>query len=80
MRSVHKLAIGESTNDTPAVSRVIAATAEEEISTIQRDRSVLIEHSLQAVPADEDEQPEKDSPGSSDAATEGVDARSPEDL
>lgn len=75
-----RLAIGESTNDTPAVSRVIVATADEEISTIQRDRSVLIEHSLQAVPADEDEQPEKDSPGSSDAATEGVDARSPEDL
>ena len=72
------LASGESVNDNPAVSRVIIATADEEISTAQRDTSVLIQHSLEAVPADEDEQPEKVGSSSSETAIERVGKRSPE--
>ncbi len=64
-----RLASGESVNDNPAVSRVIIATADEEISTVQRDTSVLIEHSLEAVPADKDEQSAKNNSDHSETAT-----------
>ena len=74
-----RLASGESVNENPAVSRVIIATADEEISTVQRDTSVLIQHSLEAVPADEDEQSVKKNSDPSETATERVDTRSPTD-
>ena len=70
---------GEFGNETPAVSRIIVATAEEEISIVQRDSSVLIEQPLEAVPADKDEQPEKVDSGSSETAIERASTRSPED-
>jgi len=74
-----RLASGEFANETPAVSRIIVATAEEEISNVQRDNSVLIEQPLEAVPADEDEEPEKVDSGSSETAIERASTRSPED-
>ena len=74
-----RLASGESVNENPAVSRVIIATADEEISTVQRDTSVLIQHSLEAVPADEDEQSVKSNSDPSETAIERVDTRSPTD-
>ena len=73
-----RLASGESVNETPVVSRIILATADEEISTVQRDNSVLIERPLETVPADEDEQPEKVGSSSSETAIERVGKRSPE--
>jgi len=80
-----RLASGESVNDNPAVSRIIVATADEEISTVQRDTSVLVNHSLEVVPADEDKQSVKNNSDPSETATERktaaerVDTRSPTD-
>jgi len=65
-----RLASGEFVNETPAVSRIIVATADEEISTVQRDTSVLVNHSLEVVPADEDKQSAKNNSDPSETATE----------
>ena len=53
-----RLATGESIDDTSAVSRVIVASHDEELSTIRENSSVLIDHSPQAIPAEEDKQSE----------------------
>ena len=53
-----RLATGESIDDTSAVSRVIVASHDEELSIVQPNSSVLIDHSPQAVPANEEEQTE----------------------
>jgi len=55
------LATGESIDDTSAVSRVIVASHDEELPTIREDSSVLIDHSHQAIPAEEDKQSETSS-------------------
>ena len=61
-----RLATGESIDDTSAVSRVIVASHDEELSIIQPNSSVLIDHSPQAVPANEEEQTEKNNSISSE--------------
>ena len=56
-----RLATGESMDDTSAVSRVIVASHDEELPSIQENSSVLIDHSPQAIPAEEDKQSETSS-------------------
>ena len=56
-----RLATGESIDDTSAVSRVIVASQDEELPTIRENSSVLINHSPQAIPAEEDKQTETSS-------------------
>ncbi|MBC90433.1 MAG: hypothetical protein CMJ71_07090, partial [Planctomycetaceae bacterium] len=70
------LAASDVSDDTPAVSRVIVASHAEEVPTIRRNSSILIEHSLQAIPL-EDEQPEKNNSSSSETTTESADSLSP---
>ena len=70
------LATSDPLDDTPAVSRVIVASHDEEVPTIRRNSSILIEHSLQAIPL-EDEQPEKNNSSSSETTTESADSLSP---
>lgn len=53
-----RLATGESIDDTSAVSRVIVASHDEELPTVRENSSVLIDHSPQAIPAEEDKQSE----------------------
>ena len=65
-------------DDTPAVSRVIVASHDEEVPTVRRNSSVLIEHSLQAISVDEDEQTEKNNSSSSETTIESTDSLSPE--
>ena len=71
------LAASDVSDDTPAVSRVIVASHAEEVPTIRRNSSILIEHSLQAIPL-EDEQPEKNNSSSSETTIESTDSLSPE--
>ena len=56
-----RLATGESFDDTSAVSRVIVASHDEELPTVPENSSVLIDHSPQAIPAEEDKQSEPSS-------------------
>jgi len=70
-----RLATGESIDDTSAVSRVIVASHDEELSIVQPNSSVLIDHSPQAVPANEEEQTEK----SNSISSEKVDTASSRD-
>ena len=56
-----RLATGEFIDDTSAVSRVIVASRDEELPTIRENSSVLINHSPQAIPAEEDNQTETSS-------------------
>ena len=72
------LATSDPLDDTPAVSRVIVASHDEEVPTVRRNSSVLIEHSLQAISVDEDEQTEKNNSSSSETTTESADSLSPE--
>ena len=62
---------------TPAVSRVIVASHDEDVPTVPRNSSVLIEHSVQAIPVDENEQTEKNNSSSSETTTESADSLSP---
>ena len=71
------LATSDPLDDTPAVSRVIVASHAEEVPTIRRNSSILIEHSLQAIPL-EDEQPEKNNSSSSETTIESTYSLSPE--
>ena len=71
------LAASDGSDDTPAVSRVIVASHAEEVPTIRRNSSILMEHSLQAIPLDEDEQTEKNNSSSSETTTESADSLSP---
>jgi hypothetical protein len=61
-------ATGESIDDTSAVSRVIVASHDEELSTLQQNSSVLIDHSPKAVPANEEKQTETNNSISSERA------------
>ena len=72
------LATSDPLDDTPAVSRVIVASHDEEVPTVRRNSSVLIEHSLQAISVDEDEQTEKNNSSSSETTIESTDSLSPE--
>jgi len=72
------LAASDVSDDTPAVSRVIVASHAEEVPTIRRNSSILIEHSLQAISVDEDEQTEKNNSSSSETTIESTDSLSPE--
>ena len=71
------LATSDPLDDTPAVSRVIVASHDEEVPTVRRNSSVLIEHSLQAISVDEDEQTEKNNSSSSETTTESAYSLSP---
>ena len=68
------LATSDPLDDTPAVSRVIVASHDEEVPTVRRNSSVLIEHSLQAISVDEDEQTEKNNSSSSETTIESTDS------
>ena len=72
------LATSDPLDDTPAVSRVIVASHDEEVPTVRRNSSVLIEHSLQTISVDEDEQTEKNNSSSSETTIESTDSLSPE--
>ena len=72
------LATSDPLDDSPAVSRVIVASHDEEVPTVRRNSSVLIEHSLQAISVDEDEQTEKNNSSSSETTIESTDSLSPE--
>ena len=72
------LATSDPLDDTPAVSRVIVASHDEEVPTVRRNSSVLIEHSLQVISVDEDEQTEKNNSSSSETTIESTDSLSPE--
>ena len=61
-------ATGESIDDTSAVSRVIVASHDEELSTLQQNSSVLIDHSPKAVPANSAKQTERNNSISSERA------------
>ena len=63
-----RTATGESIDDTSAVSRVIVASHDEELSTLQQNSSVLIDHSPKAVPANREKQTERNNSISSERA------------
>ena len=71
------LATSDPLDYTPAVSRVIVASHDEDVPTVPRNSSVLIEHSVQAIPVDENEQTEKNNSSSSETTTESADSLSP---
>ena len=71
------LATSDPLDYTPAVSRVIVASHDEDVPTVPRNSSVLIEHSVQAIPIDENEQTEKNNSSSSETTTESADSLSP---
>ena len=71
------LATSDPLDYTPAVSRVIVASHDEDVPTVPRNSSVLIEHSVQAIPVDENEQTEKNNSSSFETTTESADSLSP---